>query len=79
MSTADIDRQVTDHLADLIRRDECFETIAEIAEQLAVPPDRVRGSIKRLVGYGEVRAAGLGTRGGRTWTLTNPPREEARP
>jgi hypothetical protein len=77
MSTNDIDQQVTDHLAYLIRHDECFETIPEIAVQLALRTSQVRGSIKRLVGYGEVRAAGVGANGAKTWTLTNPPVREA--
>jgi len=58
MSSDDIDRQVTEHLARLIRRNEAPESIGEIADQLALSVTRVRPSIRRLVGFGEVREAG---------------------
>jgi len=76
MATADIDRQVTDHLAHLIDRGEAAETASEIAMQLALSAKQVRGSIRRLVGYGEVRLAGVAADGGKTWTLTTAPRAE---
>lgn len=78
MSNADIDRQVTDHLAYLIRKSEAPETIGEIADQLAVSVNRVRNSINRLVSYGEVRQAGVAFSGGKTWTLTLPPKDVTR-
>jgi hypothetical protein len=70
MATADIDRQVTDHLASLIRKGEAAETIGEISDQLLISVTHVRGSIRRLVGYGEVRLAGTAANGAKTWTLT---------
>lgn len=73
MSTEDIDRQVIDHMIHLIQRGEAPETIGEMAEQLALTATRVRGSVKRLVGYGEVRAAGIAADGAKTWTLTATP------
>lgn len=73
MSNADIDRQVTDHLAYLISNGEAAETIGEIADQLAVSVNRVRPSIKRLASYGEVRQAGVAANGAKTWTLTSAP------
>lgn len=75
MTNADIDRQVTEHLAYLIHQGEVPESIGEIADQLAVSVNRVRPSIKRLVSYGEVREAGVSATGAKTWTLTNAPRE----
>jgi predicted transcriptional regulator len=71
MSNDDIDNQVTAHLARLVEKDEAPETVGEIADQLAVSVSRVRPSIKRLVGYGEVREAGVAANGGKTWTLTS--------
>jgi predicted ArsR family transcriptional regulator len=76
MATDHVDRQVTDHLANLIRRGEVPETIGEISDQLLLSVTHVRGSIKRLVGYGEVRAAGVAANGAKTWTLTAAPRVE---
>lgn len=75
MTNADLDRQVADHLADLIRRNEAPESIGEIADQLGVSVTRVRPSINRLVSYGEVRVAGVSSTGAKTWTLTSQPRE----
>lgn len=71
MSTDDIDRQVTDHLARLAGTDEALETVAEIAEQLGLSTTRVRASLKRLASFGEAREVGEAMSGGRTWGLTS--------
>jgi DNA-binding Lrp family transcriptional regulator len=73
VSADDIDRQVTDHLARLAERDEALETVAEIAEQLALSAAQVRASMRRLASYGKVREAGAASSGGKTWTLTGTP------
>jgi DNA-binding Lrp family transcriptional regulator len=71
MSNDDIDRQITDHLARLIRKDEAPESIGEIADQLGLGVTRVRSSINRLVSFGEVREAGSTYSGAKTWTLSS--------
>lgn len=79
MSTDDIERQVTDHLADLARRDEALETVAEIAEQLDLSTARVRAALKRLASCGEAREVGEAMSGGKTWALMSDSRFPTKP
>jgi DNA-binding Lrp family transcriptional regulator len=54
MSTDDIDRRITAHLAHLERKDEALETVAEIALQLGLSVARVRVALKRLASFGDL-------------------------